>query len=298
MIKPTIEILIPEDWQEYELLDSGNGVKLERYGEHKFVRPAPQAVWNPSLPQIEWQKMDGIFDVSEGEKIGHWRFAKNVPIEPWTIRYKNLKFMGFISGSRHIGVFPEQAPHWDWISQQVEKAHRQIKILNLFGYTGIASLTAAAAGASVTHVDASKRSIRIGQENQLLAGLRNASIRWIVDDVFKFVQREIRRQAKYDAIIMDPPKFGRGPKGEVWEFFKLMPYLLENCKLILSEHPLFIIITAYTIQASSLSLYYALESLTKEYGGQLTCGELALRDTSANRLLSMAIFVRWSIDQS
>jgi len=293
-MKSPIDLLVPMDWEEYELLDSGNGVKLERYGNYRFARPAPQAVWSPSLPEVEWQNTDGIFETGEGENGGHWKISSNAILDPWQMRYKDLIFFAFISGSRHIGIFPEQAPHWDWISQLINQSRKQVKVLNLFGYTGIATLAAARAGAMVTHVDASKRSVRIARDNQTLAGLSNAPVRWIVDDVFKFVQREVRRQAKYDAIIMDPPKFGRGPKGEVWEFFKLMPFLLENCRSILSEQPLFIVITAYTIQASSLSLYYALEPLVKTYGGELTCGELALKDKSANRLLSMAIFGRWN----
>jgi 23S rRNA (cytosine1962-C5)-methyltransferase len=294
LMKPSINLLVPIAWQDYELLDSGNGAKLERYARYRFVRPAPQAVWSPSLNETEWQRIDGAFQPGKAENGGHWKLSNAAHLDPWEMVFRGIKFFAYVSKSRHMGVFPEQAPHWEWISQEINQSTRQIQVLNLFGYTGIATLVAAQAGAKVTHVDASKHSIRLARENQNLAGMNDYPIRWIVDDVLKFVQREVRRGIKYDAIIMDPPKFGRGPKGEVWEFFKLIPYLLESCRNILSGRPLFIVITAYAIQASSLSLYYSVESSFKGYGGELSCGELALQEKSAGRLLPMAIYVRWN----
>jgi 23S rRNA (cytosine1962-C5)-methyltransferase len=294
LMKPSINLLVPIAWQDYELLDSGNGAKLERYARYRFVRPAPQAVWSPSLNETEWQRIDGAFQPGKAENGGHWKLSNAAHLDPWEMVFRGIKFFAYVSKSRHMGVFPEQAPHWEWISQEINQSTRQIQVLNLFGYTGIATLVAAQAGAKVTHVDASKHSIRLARENQNLAGMNDYPIRWIVDDVLKFVQREVRRGIKYDAIIMDPPKFGRGPKGEVWEFFKLIPYLLESCRNILSERPSFIVITAYAIQASSLSLYYSVESSFKGYGGELSCGELALQEKSAGRLLPMAIYVRWN----
>jgi len=293
-MNPVIDLLIADGWQDYELLDSGNGLKFERYGTYRFVRPAPQAVWSPTLKEVEWNLNDGTFQTGKGESGGRWVLPGNKQSATWEMAYKDLRFHAFVSGSRHMGVFPEQAPHWDWTSRLIRQAHRPVEVLNLFGYTGIATLAATQAGARVTHVDASKHSMKLARDNQVLAGMQDRPIRWIVDDVNKFVGREVRRGNKYDAIIMDPPKFGRGPKGEVWEFFKLMPFLLESCRSILSDTPLFIVITAYAIQASSLSLYYPVESILKSYRGELSCGELALPESSAGRLLPMAIYVRWS----
>lgn len=293
-MNPVINLLVPEEWQDYELIDCGNGQKLERYGQFRFIRPAPQAVWAPALEEARWNQNNGIFQAGKSEGGGHWKLSGNDQTQTWEMVYKSLKFYAFVSGSRHMGVFPEQAPHWDWTSQLIRQAPQQVRVLNLFGYTGIATLAAAQAGAKVTHVDASKHSLRLARDNQALAGMEEQPIRWIVDDVLKFVEREVRRGNQYDAIIMDPPKFGRGPKGEVWEFFKLMPFLLENCRALLSVKPLFIVITAYAIQASALSLYYSVDSILKGYRGELSCGELALPEKSAGRLLPMAIYVRWN----
>jgi len=198
------------------------------------------------------------------------------------------------TASRHVGVFPEQAAHWDWIRSQVTKTARPVQVLNLFGYTGLATLAAATAGAGVTHIDASRKAVTWARENQELSGLANRPIRWIVEDALKFVQRESRRGVHYEGIILDPPKFGRGPKGEVWEFYKLISELLHSCKQILSPRPLFVVITAYAVKASALTLYYALQELMSEWKGQVEAGEIALEEQSARRLLSTAIFARWS----
>jgi 23S rRNA (cytosine1962-C5)-methyltransferase len=193
-----------------------------------------------------------------------------------------------------MGVFPEQAAHCDWISDQVQEAKRPVRVLNLFGYTGLATLAAAQAGAEVTHVDAAKKSLTWARENQELSGLGNRPIRWIVDDALKYVQREERRSSLYDGIILDPPKFGRGPKGEVWEFFELLPDLLGSCAAILTAKPLFVVITAYAIRSSALTLYYALQEQFKHLQGNVSCGELVVQERSAQRIISLAIFGRWS----
>lgn len=293
---PEIKVLIPQYWTDYELIDSGNGNKLERFGQYIFSRPAQQAIWRPGLSQSIWQKADGIFIPGKGEIGGNWRH-QNSGINPrWLMQYQGVNFWAQTSDSRHMGVFPEQASHWEWLTQIIADSHSQPKVLNLFGYTGIASLVAAKAGAHVTHVDASKKTVRQAKENQQLSDLETKPIRWIIEDANKFIQREGRRNSVYDGIIMDPPKFGRGPKGEVWEYFKLMPDLLENCREILSNTPLFIIITTYTIQASALSLYYALLPIVKDLGGELSCGELALHENSHGRSLSLAIYTRWKAD--
>lgn len=288
-----ISILYPQDWEDFELLDSGNGQKLERYGNYQFIRPAPQAVWKPALEEKFWQTSQGIFQPTGQESGGVWKFNQPLRENPWKMSYKGLKFQAFAGGSRHMGVFPEQAVHWDWIKDNLAQNKKPVHVLNLFGYTGLATLSAASAGAQVTHVDASKKSISLARSNQELSKLEKSPIRWIVDDAIKFLRREVRRGNRYEGIILDPPKFGRGPKGEVWEFFELFSVLMQECINVLSTNPLFLVVTAYAIQASSLSLYYALENALKNLGGQISAGELALKEKSAGRLLSLAIYARW-----
>jgi len=294
--QPDLELIASPDWEDYELLDSGGGAKLERYGSYQFIRPEHQAIWRPALAPARWQQADAIFQPTAEESGGHWKFNRSV--EPaWAMRYKSLRFQVQASPSRHMGVFPEQATHWDWLGEKIKSARRPIRVLNLFGYTGLATLAAAQAGAQVTHVDASKKSIEWARANQALSGLNERPIRWLVDDVVKFVRREARRDSKYDGIILDPPKFGRGPAGQVWEFFESMPDLLQDCKLILSDRPLFVILTAYAIRASALSIHYAMQEMLSGWRGEFTTGELVLREQSAGRLLSMAISSRWAASQ-
>jgi len=202
--------------------------------------------------------------------------------------------MARTSNSRHLGVFPEQSTHWDWIRDQITHAARPVNVMNLFGYTGMASLAAAKAGAQVTHLDASKKTVSYAKENQQLSHLADKPVRWIIDDALKFVMREARRGVHYDGIILDPPKFGRGPKGEVWEFFKMFPFLLQEIKPLFTPQPLFLVITAYAIRASALSLHFSIQELMKDYEGSLASGELVLIEKSAGRVLSMAITSRWT----
>lgn len=291
---PQLQILTSPDWKDYVLLDSGEGEKLERYGPHTFVRPEPQAVWPRTLPAKRWEAATARFQITNEENGGHWVFT-GPSITRWQMGYKDLHFWAQTSASRHLGVFPEQGCHWDWIAAQIaSQPGRQLRVLNLFGYTGVASLAAAAAGAQVTHLDASKKVVTWGQENQALSKLKDRPIRWIVDDALKFVQRENRRQSRFDGLILDPPKFGRGPKGEVWEFYKLLPTLLQECRSLLSDQPVFIVLTAYAIQASALTIYQALKELTAHLPGTVTTGELATQEQSAGRLISNALFARWS----
>lgn len=290
---PEIEMLAPRQWQDYELLDSGNGLKLERFGKYKFIRPEHQAMWRPAYAQTEWDNADAIFQATDDESGGKWQIKR--PIETqWNMHFKGLSFLVRMRNSRHLGVFPEQATHWEWISAQVRRANHSIQVLNMFGYTGLASLAAAEAGARVTHVDASKKSIQYAKENQQLSGLGDKPIRWIVDDAIKFVKRENRRGIRYDGIILDPPKFGRGPKGEVWEFFKMLPYLLQEVKPILTHPPRFLVITAYAIRASALALHFSVQEMMTSFHGELSSGELVLPEKSAGRIISMAIYSRWS----
>jgi 23S rRNA (cytosine1962-C5)-methyltransferase len=300
--RPSLLLLTPGEWQDYALLDSGAGARLERLGPYRFVRPEPQALWQPALPRKLWEKADAIFvsgsPLSEDqEQHGRWQFRH--PLEPrWMVRYKHLSFWAAPTPFRHLGVFPEQASHWNWLAELVSAAvrRRPVRVLNLFGYTGLASLAAASAGASVTHVDASKKILEWARANQTLSGLSSRPIRWIVDDALKFAQREVRRGSRYDGVIIDPPKFGRGPRGEVWKLQESLPTLLQTCRSLLSEEPLFVVLTTYAIRSSALSLYYALKEMMRGYGGTITTGEMALVEESAQRLLSTAIFARWSYD--
>lgn len=290
---PNLILQASPDWQDYELLDSGDGWKLERYGRYTLKRPEPEAVWRPALPEKAWNVASAFFRPSNEENGGHWETLKPVD-DRWVMQYKDLKFWTQLSASRHLGVFPEQAGQWDWLGEQTRAANHPLQVLNLFGYTGLASLAAAAAGARVTHVDASRKVIGWARENQELSGLADRPIRWIVDDALKFIQRDARRGVRYDGLILDPPKFGRGPKGEVWEFYKLLPELLQACRAVLAPQPRFVLLTAYAVKASALTLYYAIEEVMRGFSGQTEAGEVVLQEKSAGRLLSMAIFGRWS----
>ncbi len=290
---PELRLLASTDWKDYELLDSGGGLKLERYGAYTFVRPEAQAIWQPSLPEKQWRAAHAVFQPTGEESGGRWQF--NRPVDsPWEMTYKGLRFKAHAAGSRHMGVFPEQAAHWDWMADKILSAGREVRVLNLFGYTGLATLAAAQAGAQVTHVDASKKAITIARENQALSGLEDRPVRWLVDDVEKFVRREVRRNSQYEGLVLDPPKFGRGPSGQVWEFFAALPALLAECRKLLSRRPLFVVLTAYAIRASSLSVYYALDETLSGLGGSLEAGELVLVEQSAGRHVSTAIFARWA----
>lgn len=291
---PAYTLLAPSDWSDYALLDSGGGAKLERFGRYSFVRPEPQAIWSRALPSKAWDAADGVFSGEEAEDGGggRWQFRHRLE-ERWTMRYKDIRFWARATSFRHLGVFPEQASQWDWMSELIANARRPIRVLNLFGYTGIATLAAARAGAQVTHVDASKQIVAWARENQALSGLEDRPVRWIIDDALKFVQREVRRQARYDGLIIDPPKFGRGPKGEVWKLYESLPALLSAGRSLLSERPLFTVLTAYAIRTSALSLHYALDEMFAGYNGALTSGEMVNVEQSGGRMLSTAIFSRW-----
>ena len=289
---PQLILLPSPDWKDYALLDSGDGQRLERYGRQILVRPEPEAIWKAALPPSAWQAAHAHFIPSAEENGGHWERLKPGP-DRWEMEYKGLRFWVSLGASRHTGVFPEQAAQWDWTMEAIRSAGRPMNVLNLFGYTGMASLAAAKAGAKVTHLDASRKVVSWARENQSLSGLEAAPIRWMIDDALKFVQREARRSANYDGIILDPPKFGRGPKGEVWEFYKLLPELLEACRAALCPQPRFLLLTAYAVKASAVTLYHAVEEMTRAWDGTTTAGEVVLVDQSAGRNLSTAIFARW-----
>jgi 23S rRNA (cytosine1962-C5)-methyltransferase len=285
-------------WRDYELLDTGNGLKLERFGPYRFVRPEVQAIWQPALPEADWRDADAVFRPTSEESGGHWDARKKLR-ERWEMRYPlpgaaPLKMWAMTTPGRHLGVFPECAAHWDWMAEKIVVSKRPARVLNLFGYTGLASLAAAAVGATVTHVDASKKSVGWARENQELSGLADKPIRWIVDDALKFVQREARRGAQYDGIYLVPPKFGRGPKGEIWEVYQSLPALLDACRAVLSPNPLFVALTMYAVKASGVHLYATLNEMMRPYKGSAEAGELVTREASAGRLVSQAVFGRWS----
>ncbi len=275
-------ILTPPDFPDYELLDSGDGKRFERFGDYTVVRPDPQCIWKPQLSSEEWARANATF-------TNRWQVRGKVP-ERWQLHYKDLHFWAKLSPFKHTGVFPEQAAQWEWITE-ILKSNPGVKVLNLFGYTGLASLTAAAAGAEVTHVDASRATIGWARDNQQASGLKDKPIRWILDDAVKFCERELRRGVKYDAIIMDPPIYGHGPDGQLWKFQESFPKLMDICKDLLSTKPLFFLINAYAISASSLMLENVLKDTVE--GGEIESGELVLQQKSG-RQLSTGIFARWT----
>ncbi|MBL0371824.1 class I SAM-dependent rRNA methyltransferase [Rhizobium sp. KVB221] len=284
----------------YRLLDSGNGEKLEQYGTIKVIRPEAQALWPKALAATEWNKADAVFtgDTDE-EGMGRWRFPNQPLGETWPMRLLGVDFFGRFTSFRHTGVFPEQLVHWSWMRGQVRAHGRKPKVLNLFGYTGVASLIAAEAGAEVTHVDASKKAIGWGKENQNLAQLTDKPIRWILDDAMKFIEREQRRGNRYDIILTDPPKFGRGPDGEVWQLFDHLPSMLDICRDLLAPDAIGLVLTAYSIRASFYSMHELMMETMRGMGGLVESGELIIRETpstpdQAARALSTSLFSRWT----
>jgi len=282
-----MNILSTPGWDEYELLDTGDGHRLERFGKYLLVRPDPQIIWKPHLPKEEWLKADAVF-AKEKEQ---WQIRNNIP-HKWLMHYQNLSFFAELTPFKHTGIFPEQLLQWNWMKEKLKSQNS--KVLNLFGYTGIASLVCVNEGAAVTHVDASRPTIGWARENQKASKLENASIRWILDDASKFVEREIKRGVRYDGIIMDPPIYGHGPNGEKWNFSTSFPKLLDLCRKVLSDKPLCVVINAYAISASSLMLENILQDFAKGLGGKIEVGELALEEKESKRLLSTGIFGRWS----
>jgi 23S rRNA (cytosine1962-C5)-methyltransferase len=290
--KQTMPIEVTEPWSDYRLLDFGEGRKLERFGALTVDRPEEQAMGKRMLSAEIWQEADAIFDGDAEDKEGRWRF-KGKSVDTFLLSHEGLNFLGRFTPFRHIGFFPEQAAHWRWMLGQMKIHGLPFRLLNLFGYTGLASLIAVRGGAEVTHIDASKKAVAWARENQEAAKLSGKPVRWIVDDAVAFVQREQRRGKTYEGIILDPPKFGRGPEGETWHLFEDLPQHAEDCIKLLSDNARFLILTVYAIRASALSLDALLRPLLKERGGVLECGELAV-EADDGRLLSTSLYARWS----
>jgi 23S rRNA (cytosine1962-C5)-methyltransferase len=291
---PELHLLAPPPWSDYELLDSGGGAKLERFGPYTLVRPETQAIWPQTLPEREWRQADARFEKIKGgdDGPGHWNSRRSLP-DQWQLHYNNLAFWARLTPFRHTGIFPEHSAHWAWLGRQIA-ARPAPRVLVLFGYTGLSSLFAAAAGAHVTHVDASKPAILWAQSNQKLSGLGERPIRWLIDDVGKFVAREIRRGSRYDLILMDPPVFGRGPGGEIWRLHEQLPSLVEQSAQLLSEGPLGVLISAYATNMSALTLSNVLEAAMRGRAGATSAGELVLQERHGGRQLPAAIYACWS----
>ena len=288
-------ILETKSTADYALIDSGNGRKLERYGPYLIERPEGQAIWQPALAASDWAKADAIFTGNtEEEGMGRWQFPKKPLAETWPLQHDGMAFLGRFTSFRHVGIFPEQAAHWAYMQDLIGAAGRPVKVLNLFGYTGVATLLAARAGAEVTHVDASKKAVGWARENQAVAGLNDKPIRWIVEDAMKFVLREGRRGNSYDIILLDPPQFGRGPNGEVWQLFEHLPAMADACRVIVSPNPLAVILTAYSIRASFFAIHELMRDTFTGLGGRVDSGELIIREKQAGRALSTSLFSRWA----
>lgn len=283
-------------WDDYALVDSGGGRKLERYGRHLVVRPEPQCLWQPRLPASEWAKADAIFDSERAEDDdGRWRFA-GAAAPPFDLNWRSVRFRGRFTSFRHLAFFPEQAANWAWLDARIRASGKPLKILNLFGYTGVASLVCAAAGASVIHLDASKRAIGWAKENAELSDLADRPVRWLTEDARKWVQREGRRGSLYDGIILDPPKFGRGPEGEVWRLLEDLPELIEGCAAILAPDASFLLLNAYAERISGLALAGLLAAALPGRSGAIDWGELALVESSGDRGVGVSFFGRWSAE--
>ena len=292
---------LADQWNDYEVIDCSKGEKLERWGDYLLVRPDPQVIWDTPKKEKGWRKMNGHYHRSS-KGGGEWEFFQ-LPKE-WTIQYslpinKKLTFHLKPFSFKHTGLFPEQAANWNWFSQLIADAvskGRQVKVLNLFAYTGGATLAAAAAGASVTHVDASKGMVTWAKENAISSGLKDAPIRWLVDDCVKFVEREIRRGNHYDAIIMDPPSYGRGPKGEIWKIEESVYPLVKLCTQILSDDPLFFLVNSYTTGLAPAVLTYMISLELKQYKGHVAAQEIGLPVKSTGLVLPCGASGRWQSD--
>ena len=280
-----------ENWKDYELLDASDGERLERWGRYILIRPDPQIIWKNVKSHPAWKNADAVYRRSR-EGGGGW--VKNRLPESWNIRYGNLGFILRPMGFKHTGLFPEQAANWDWFGELIRKASRPVKVLNLFAYTGGATVAAAKAGASVVHVDAAKGMVAQAKENASLSGLADAPIRYIVDDCKKFIEREIRRGNHYDGIIMDPPSYGRGPNGEVWKLEDSVDELVGIAAKLLSDDPLFFLINSYTTGLSPLTMQYLIGlHVARRFGGRTEAGELGLRVTETGAYLPAGASTRW-----
>lgn len=293
-----LKLIETQGFSDYVLIDSGDGRKLERFGQIVVDRPEAQALWSRSLPPEAWAKAHAVFSASgEDDEKGKWRVDKPVP-ESWPVSLGQATVQCRLQGLWHLGLFPEQMPHWQWMLDVIAELRRTSpqtapRVLNLFGYTGAASLLAGACGAQVVHVDASKKSVQWARENQALSGLEAAPIRWIVDDAAKFVAREVRRGRNYEIILVDPPKFGRGPAGETWDLFANLPALLRDCAALLAPGSAALVLTVYAIRASTLAFGQLVGETLTQREGRIEMGELAIREAGGRHLVPTSLYTRW-----
>jgi 23S rRNA (cytosine1962-C5)-methyltransferase len=295
--RAAISVIETDGFGDYALLDSGGGRKLERFGSIVVDRPESQALWRPRLSASDWGEAHAVFSAShDDEEKGKWRLDKPVP-ERWPVSVAGVTMLLRLQGLWHVGLFPEQLPHWEWMLDRLRAVKDgPPRVLNLFAYTGAASLMAAAAGAEVTHVDASKKAIQWAKENQAASSLERAPIRWILDDAAKFAAREVRRGKTYHVILVDPPKFGRGPEGEVWELFRDLPGLLQNCSELLAPAAAALVLTVYAIRASALAFDQLMRDVLRERGGSISSGELAIRAQGGGHAVPTSLFSRWTCE--
>jgi 23S rRNA (cytosine1962-C5)-methyltransferase len=285
----TLSTLVAEPWADYGLVDSGDGRKLERYGPHLFIRPEPQALWAPASDA--WDADGEFVPASDEEGGGRWRFDRPVPREGWELGWEEVRFRAQATPFRHLAFFPDMAPQWTWMRARLDE---RAEALNLFGYTGVGTLAMAARGARLTHVDASKKSVEAARANAALSGMEALPVRWLVDDAAKFAAREVRRGRRYDGIILDPPKFGRGPNGELWRLEEGLPGLIADCRRLLDADSRFLVLTVYAVRMSALAIGELLRQALGDLGGTVECGDMAVREEARGLLLPTAIFARWS----
>ncbi|RJY08003.1 class I SAM-dependent methyltransferase [Aurantiacibacter aquimixticola] len=288
-------VMTGRGWSDYGLVDSGNGRKLERYGDYRFIRPEPQAMWQPRLATSEWDAHGEFIPGSDEDGGGRWHYQKRVPDDGWQLGWNEVRFTAQCTPFRHLGFFPDMAPVWDWMREQLA-GREDTETLNLFGYTGVGSLALSRHG-RVTHVDASKKSVAQARDNAGLSGMEDTPVRWLVDDAAKFAAREVRRERRYDGIILDPPKFGRGPKNETWRLEDDLPGLIGDCRRLLDGDSRFLFLTVYAVRMSALSIGGLLTEAFADLPGHIECGELAVQEDGPDgRLLPTAIFARWRND--
>lgn len=283
--------LTGEPWADYGLLDSGHGRKLERYGKYRFIRPEPQAMWAPASE--DWHAHGEFLPAPDDEGGGRWHFHKPTPAEGWPLAWEEVRFTAQTTPFRHLGFFPDMAPVWHWMRTQIADKP-EAECMNLFGYTGVGTLALAAKGARMTHVDASKKSVAEGKANAALSGMEDKPVRWMIDDAGKFVAREVRRGRRYDGIILDPPKWGRGPNGEVWKLEEGLPGLIADTRKLLDADSRFLFLTVYAVRMSALAIGELVRQSFGDLGGRVECGELSVREEARGLKLPTAIFARWS----
>ncbi|THD36118.1 MAG: class I SAM-dependent rRNA methyltransferase [Sphingomonas sp.] len=286
-----LDTLIGEPWADYGLIDSGHGRKLERYGRFRFIRPEPQAMWAPA--SADWQADGEFIPGSDEEGGGRWQFTGQVPRDGWPMKWDDVAFTAQTTPFRHLGFFPDMAPVWSWMRERLDGV-AEPEALNLFGYTGVGTLALASQGVRMVHVDASKKSVEAARANARLAGLDDKPVRWMVDDATKFAAREVRRGRRYDGILLDPPKFGRGPEGEVWRLEEGLPGLIADCRKLLDEKSRFLFLTVYAVRMSALAIGELVSQAFADLPGRVEAGELAVCEEARGLLLPTAIWARWS----